>query len=138
MTKTSKRKSLFARLKSALEEGIQFAGGSINLHVTAMPAPPPQFAAADVIELRHRFNLSQRVFARTLNVSTKTVQAWEQGNRRPSQAALRLLQLLDQQPEAVRAVVGLAPEGRQRTAKHGGRRKKLTRKVGSSVHGGNA
>jgi putative transcriptional regulator len=51
--------------------------------------------------------MSQGVFARTLNVSVKTVQSWEQGERKPSQAALRLLQLLDANPEAVCEIVGL-------------------------------
>jgi putative transcriptional regulator len=117
MTKANKRKPLFHRLKSALDEGVQFARGSLNLRVTVMPSPPPPFAAAEVIKLRSRCNLSQRVFARTLNVSTKTVQAWEQGNRRPSQAALRLLQLLDERPEVVREVVGIVADGRQKMGK---------------------
>jgi DNA-binding transcriptional regulator YiaG len=73
MTKANKRKPLFERLRSALEEGIQFARGSVDLQITVMPSPPPHFAAAEVIKLRHRCNLSQRVFARTLNVSAKTV-----------------------------------------------------------------
>jgi DNA-binding transcriptional regulator YiaG len=34
--------------------------------------------------------MSQAVFAQVLNVSTKTVQSWVQGQRKPSQAALRL------------------------------------------------
>ena len=123
MTKKINRKPLFQRLKSALEEGIQFARGTADLRVTAMPSPPPDFAAEEVIQLRHRFNFSQRVFARTLNVSTKTVQGWEQGTRRPSQAALRLLQLLDERPEMVCEVVGLATNHKQRTHKNDSRRK---------------
>jgi hypothetical protein len=51
--------------------------------------------------------MSQGVFARLLNVSVKTVQSWEQGERKPSHAALRLLQVLAEQPEMVCQIVGL-------------------------------
>src|SRR5712692_7919406 len=88
-----------------------------------MPSPPPEFTAEQVVQLRRRFNFSQRVFARTLNVSTKTIQGWEQGSRRPSQAALRLLQLLDERPKLVCEVVGITTDGRQRTGTTGGRKK---------------
>ena len=123
MIKKIKRKPLFERLQSALEEGIQFARGRIDLRITAMPSPPPEFTAQEVVQLRHRFNFSQSVFARALNVATKTVQGWEQGTRRPSQAALRLLQLLDERPEMVCEVVGIAPGRWQRAHKNGGRKK---------------
>ena len=101
MSKAIGRKPLFERLKSALNEGIQFAQGAVDLRITRMPAPPPELNARQITQLHRRFSLSQHVFARTLNVSTKTVQSWEQGNRRPSQAALRLLQLFDERPELV-------------------------------------
>jgi putative transcriptional regulator len=42
--------------------------------------------------------MSQAMFARLLNVSPKTVQSWEHGTRKPSQAALRLIQVFEQNP----------------------------------------
>jgi transcriptional regulator with XRE-family HTH domain len=51
--------------------------------------------------------MSQAVFAQLLNVSTKTVQSWEQGSRKPSQASLRLIQILEQSPESVFQAAGL-------------------------------
>src|SRR5438132_1639997 len=107
MNPAAERKPLFERLKSALEEGRQFAKGRTELRVMVVVAPPPDFHAEKIIRLRQRFNLSQRVFAQTLNVSTRTVQSWEQGSRRPSQAAIRLLQLLDERPELVCEIVGI-------------------------------
>ena len=56
----------------------------------ALPLPRPR-SSADIVRLRHRLHCSQFMFARLLNVSTKTVQAWEQGTRKPSDAALKLL-----------------------------------------------
>jgi putative transcriptional regulator len=52
--------------------------------------------------------MSQAVFARMLNVSTKTVQSWEQGVRKPSQAALRLIQVFRQDPAGLREIVGMS------------------------------
>jgi putative transcriptional regulator len=53
------------------------------------------------VRLRDRLNYSQSMFARVLNVSTKTVQAWEQGAREPSDAALKLLTIADKHSEVL-------------------------------------
>jgi putative transcriptional regulator len=49
--------------------------------------------------------MSQAVFAATLNVSKRTVQSWEQGRRVPSDVALRMLQVVDQNPEVARGLL---------------------------------
>src|SRR5262245_53983251 len=103
------RRSLFERLKTSLEEGIQFARGRLTLRTAVAPSRPPVMGAADVLRLRRRCKLSQGLFARVLNVSTKTVQSWEQGQRTPSQAALRLLQILAENPEVVCRAAGVGP-----------------------------
>jgi putative transcriptional regulator len=105
MTNSSKRPPLFHRLKAGLEEGIQFAKGELNLRTMRVPAQPPRLGARDVAGLRQALKMSQGVFAQTLNVSPKTVQSWEQGERQPSQAALRLLQILQAKPGIVCGVV---------------------------------
>ena len=58
---------------------------------------------------RGRPRVSQAVFARLLNVSTKTVQSWEQGVRTPSHTSRRLIQIYSQHPETVCEWVGLPP-----------------------------
>ena len=56
--------------------------------------------------------MSQAMFARLLNVSPKTVQSWEHGIRKPSQAALRLIQVFEPDPDGVFSVVGMSgPRG---------------------------
>lgn len=117
MTRATRPNPFFERLKAGLEEGIQFVQGKRELQTTVLPAPPPELQASDVIQLRLQLNLSQQAFARTLNVSTKTVQRWEQGSRHPSQAALRLLQVLRLRPETVCEVVGVA--GRHKSSSKG-------------------
>ena len=86
---------------------MQFARGERTLRTTEVPERPPALAAQDLIRLRHQFQMSQGLFAQLLNVSRKTVQSWEQGDRQPSQAALRLLQILGARPAVVCEVVGL-------------------------------
>ena len=107
MSKASKPNPFFEDLKAVLEEGIRFARGEQTLRTTVIPEPPPAMRSRDVIDLRRRLNMSQIEFACTLNVSTKTVQSWEQGSRSPSQAALRLLQVLGAKPDLLAAVVGM-------------------------------
>ncbi|HEX8174040.1 MAG TPA: helix-turn-helix domain-containing protein [Pyrinomonadaceae bacterium] len=52
----------------------------------------------DVLRIRKELRVSQKVFARLLNVSIKTVQSWEQGTREPGDAALKLLSIADHYP----------------------------------------
>jgi putative transcriptional regulator len=111
MSTAAKAASLFERLRGGLEEGIRFARGDHPLRTTVLAGPPPAFRARDVLRLRRPCHMSQREFARALNVSARTVQSWEQGTRRPSQAALRLLQLLREQPELVCSAVGIPCPG---------------------------
>jgi putative transcriptional regulator len=45
--------------------------------------------------------VSQAAFARLLNVSPRTVQAWETDARTPSDAALKLLHVAKRHPEVL-------------------------------------
>lgn len=114
-SKTKKtRAPLFDRLKKGLEEGIEFAKGKRDLRTTEVPGAPPDVSAEDVVEIRERMDVSQAVFAKVLNVSTKTVQSWEQGVRRPSQSALRLLQIIGDQPNVVFEIVSTSKVPKQK------------------------
>jgi putative transcriptional regulator len=55
--------------------------------------PAPKFTAKDVVRIKNR--ASQGVFAAFLNVGKTTVAAWEQGTKKPSGAASKLLELVD-------------------------------------------
>ena len=86
------------------------ANGEITLKTTTLKIPdrPPEVQAADVTKLRLKNGMSQAVFAQVLNVSTKNVQSWEQGQRKPSQAALRLIQVFRQNPSGLLELVGMS------------------------------
>ena len=85
------------RLRASLTETLAFARGEIELKTTTLsiPEPPPAYDAERIRSLRTGLGFSQPYFSRLLNVSSKTVQSWEQGTRLPSQASARLLQLIE-------------------------------------------
>lgn len=58
--------------------------------------------ASDVKHIREELEVSQNAFAKLLGVSVRTLQAWEQGKRNPSGAALSLLKIASAEPEIVR------------------------------------
>jgi len=107
MSKSADGRALFERLRTGLVEGLQFARDELNLRNMEVPELPPALRPHEVRHLRQQLNMSQGLFARMLNVSPKTVQSWEQGERKPSQAALRLLQVLAARPEVVFQVAGV-------------------------------
>lgn len=94
----------FSDLTASFNQALEHAKGIRNdLRTTELPAPPEPLSSKDIIALRERFRCSQAIFAAVLNVSVKTVQAWEQGQRVPSDAALKLLTIASKYPEILRA-----------------------------------
>jgi len=110
MTNRRKRLPVAEQIRKGLEEAIRHAKGEIALKTTSleMPDRPPEVGAKELTKLRLMSGMSQAVFARMLNVSTKTVQSWEQGQRRPSQAALRLIQVFRRDPSGLLEVIGMS------------------------------
>lgn len=94
----------FGELRGALEDALAYERGEQrDLKVTrvAVPRPPAPVSRDQIVGIRRRLNCSQSVFAMMLNVSPRTVQAWEQGTREPSDAALKLLSIADRHPEVL-------------------------------------
>ena len=65
----------------------------------SVPDPVKPFKAKEIAAIRTTMNLSQPVFAQVLNVPVATARSWESGRRKPTGAALRLLQLVKKSPE---------------------------------------
>ena len=59
-----------------------------------------------VVEARQKTGLSQSRFAELLGISVRTLQDWEQGRRKPSRAAMSLIQIAKQRPDVLREVFG--------------------------------
>ena len=54
----------------------------------------PAYTAEMIRRLRESLHISQAVFAAYLNASISTVQKWENGDKKPSGAAARLLSVI--------------------------------------------
>ena len=90
--------TLLQDLLRSAGEALEHARGKRELRTTVLPPPPKPMGALEVRKLRSTLNCSQAVFASSLNVSTKLVQAWEAKRRRPEGPALLLLRLIQKQP----------------------------------------
>lgn len=91
--------SVFEQIREGLKEGIAHARGELTLRTTMLPAPAPKLSRARVVRIRTKSGMSQAVFARVLNVPTKTLQSWEQGTRSPKAGEARLLEVVEAGPQ---------------------------------------
>jgi putative transcriptional regulator len=57
--------------------------------------------AREIRRIRNRHNWSQSQLAQMLQISTGTLQGWEQGRRQPDAIAKAFLKVVDREPEAV-------------------------------------
>ncbi len=91
------RAPLAERLKKGLKEAIAHENGELTLRTrkVAVPDPPRKYGAGEVAALRHKLGYTQVTLAAWLAVSPKAVRSWEQGTRKPSGSASRVMQLLE-------------------------------------------
>ena len=77
----------------------------LTMRVTSVVLPPPikRIKPKEITAIRQKLNVSQPVFAALLNIPLTTARSWEQGKRRPSGAALRLLDLARHRPKILLA-----------------------------------
>ena len=79
----------------------------LTLRTFTLLAPAPEFSPTEIVELREAHKFSRPLFAGILNVPVVTVRKWESGERMPSGAALRLLEVMRSRPEALLQVTTL-------------------------------
>ena len=72
---------------------------TLRTHQLSLPGPIKLIGPEDITALRQKLNVSQAVFAGLLNVPKVTAISWEKGRRRPTGAALRLLDLIRKKPQ---------------------------------------
>ena len=66
-----------------------------------------RFALNEVSAARMKTGLSQSQFARALNISSRTLQGWEQGRRKPSGATQALIEIALRHPEVIKEELAL-------------------------------
>jgi DNA-binding transcriptional regulator YiaG len=92
----------FRRMKEALRDAAAYERDeAVNLRGTRIPSRPKEISPREIRRIRQALKASQPLFAAYLNVSTNAVRSWEQGTRRPRQAALKLLMIAKKDPKAL-------------------------------------
>src|SRR5712692_3741954 len=107
---------IFAELLESANQALEHAKGKRELRTTELPPPPTPVDGGGIRRLRTRLKMSQAVFARYLNVSTKLVQAWEAGRRTPDGPALLLVRLMEVNPAMVLSSRALVRRSRARVS----------------------
>ncbi|MBV6818737.1 helix-turn-helix domain-containing protein [Rahnella sp. PD12R] len=88
-------KELFDELRQSAEEMVAIREGVMSpAHITRVAMP-------EVKQIRTKAGVKQDEFARLLGVSPSLVQAWEQQKRLPNGAALKLLKMLELNPQII-------------------------------------
>lgn len=111
MKQSGKTESLGDVIVEGLKEAVAWAKGQVTLRRIdlELPSAAPKLAAAQIAALRNRLGFSQVVFAKCMNVSVRTIQAWEQGLRTPDGAAFRLMDLVAAQPALFSGLIRSRP-----------------------------
>ena len=77
---------------------------TLRTHALTLPEPIEPLRPKDVAAIRRQLNVSQSVFAALLNVPKVTAISWKKGRRKPTGAALRLLDLIRKKPNILQEV----------------------------------
>ena len=85
-------------LAEALERG-EPLHKRFTVHTVELPPKPGAYSPAKVRATRELIGISQPIFASLMGVSTALVQHWEQGLRKPSPMACRLLDEMNREPK---------------------------------------
>jgi len=90
-------------LLASLRGHVQHLAGTKKLtlrtRTVALPPRIKKMKASEIAAIRSKLKLSQPVFARVLNVPVATARSWETGRRKPTGAALRLLDIARRSPK---------------------------------------
>ena len=94
--------SVYKSIMQGLDEAVKYQEGKIDARKTKIAVKPVEsFSSEDIKQIRKRVGLSQSIFASSLGVSKKTVEAWERGRNTPEGPSRRLLQMIRDNPEMI-------------------------------------
>jgi putative transcriptional regulator len=110
--KSRRRKSVASQIiegltefAEALERG-EPLDSRFTVRTVELPPEPTHYTPKQIRATRDRLSASQAVFASLVGVSTTLVQHWEQGFRRPSRMACRLLDEINHDPKRWARMIG--------------------------------
>lgn len=97
-----------ASLIASLEQAVAYQKGDKSKGRRVVhEIPTPEYKAEDVVRVREKYNLSQRGLAAAMNVSPRTVEAWEAGKNTPAGASAKLLYLLEKDETVIDELVSV-------------------------------
>lgn len=105
--KISKKREIEFDIDTLLErlEGVAAGTQSVKERVIKIPPPVKPISSKEIRTIRLNMGYTQIQFASLLNVPKVTAISWENGQRKPSGAALRLLAITRKYPEVLEAAV---------------------------------
>jgi putative transcriptional regulator len=95
--KKVKHSRMGKRLIAAMKEVVKHVEGKVALPMRYVEIP----VEVDVKAIRSKLGLSQAEFSRRYAVSSRSLQEWEQGRRRPEGAVRAYLTVINRNPQAV-------------------------------------
>lgn len=99
-TSNSKGSRVGDDLVEAFEEMAAHLRGEVEAESYEVPADV--LTPARIKSIRRKVAASTKDFERQFGVSARTMEAYEQGRRKPDDAMVTLLRVIDREPEAVR------------------------------------
>lgn len=91
--------NVYESIMKGLDEAVDYQQGKISARKTKLTIKPVNtFNNKEIKLIRQRTGLSQVMFAGSLGVSPKTVEAWENGKNKPEGASRRLLEVVRDDP----------------------------------------
>lgn len=91
------KRNIGKEILAGLEEVDAWQKGKLKLKTRERKA----LSAKDITRIRQRLGLTQEAFAALVGVSSRTLQEWEQGRRKPRGPANSLLRIAERHPEAL-------------------------------------
>jgi putative transcriptional regulator len=89
------------RLIAAMKEVVAHAEGKVALPIRYTDAP----GDVDVRAIRSKLGLSQTEFSKRYSISSRSLQEWEQGRRKPEGAVRAYLTVIARSPRAVQTAL---------------------------------
>jgi len=101
-------RNLFSELSLSLSEAKEHSEGKLTLKTVKIEIEDDfVIFLSEIISIRKKFNMSQVVFAKYLQTSSRTLEDWEQGRSCPNGQATTLLRLVEIHPETLSQIAAL-------------------------------
>jgi putative transcriptional regulator len=96
--------NVYESIMRGLNEALEYQQGKLTARSVTLSTMKPveKFDRKDIKQIRKKTGLSQSMFAWSIGVSPKTVEAWESGRNKPEGASRRMLEVIRDDPDFVK------------------------------------